>query len=205
MALNYMPFYVGDFLRDTTELSANEIGSYILLICAYWTNGGPLPYDLTRLTRIVRSQKGNQVAGGLVRRFFTVSDGMIFHKRIDIELEKSKTAYKKRCLGAKKTNAKRHAERNAVATQPEPYKVLVVEPYVVKPGDNRLWPDGQPLSPLDEYGRAEVKLPSGAIIKIAPTGTVDVAYTPLDHPPLAFTRAEALAMRKAVLEAPRAE
>jgi uncharacterized protein YdaU (DUF1376 family) len=42
-SLPYMPFFVGDHLRDTRHLTTEEQGAYLLLIFEYWTKGG-LPH-----------------------------------------------------------------------------------------------------------------------------------------------------------------
>ena len=42
--MNYYEHHIGDYLQDTTRLSTEQQGAYLLLIMDYWTNG-PLPDD----------------------------------------------------------------------------------------------------------------------------------------------------------------
>jgi uncharacterized protein YdaU (DUF1376 family) len=49
--LPYMPFFVGDYLKETGHLKAEEHGVYLLLIMHYWVKGS-LPNDDEQLARI---------------------------------------------------------------------------------------------------------------------------------------------------------
>jgi uncharacterized protein YdaU (DUF1376 family) len=52
MSLPYMPFFIGDYLKDTRHLTLEQHGAYLLLIFEYWSKGG-LPDDDAQLARIV--------------------------------------------------------------------------------------------------------------------------------------------------------
>lgn len=53
MTRQWMPLFVGDYLRDTGHLSVSEHGAYLLLIMHYWTAQG-LPQEDKKLARIAR-------------------------------------------------------------------------------------------------------------------------------------------------------
>lgn len=86
-----MPLTVGDYLQDTMGLTRQEHGSYMLLIMAYWANGGPLKNDDCSLKTIARCPDSEWArTKGIMEQFFDSSNGVWKHKRIDSELEKSK-------------------------------------------------------------------------------------------------------------------
>jgi uncharacterized protein YdaU (DUF1376 family) len=83
----WMPIYIGDYLADTSHLTTEEHGAYLLLMFHYWRKG-PLPSDVRRLASIVGlSGDAWSNAWALLESFFTLGeDGLLHHKRIDHEL-----------------------------------------------------------------------------------------------------------------------
>lgn len=83
----WMPFYVGDYLADTMHLTRDQHGGYLLLIMAYWRNGGPLPDDDELLRGITKSTKFIwKSLRPILVNFFTINSGLWHHKRIDAEI-----------------------------------------------------------------------------------------------------------------------
>lgn len=81
----WFPFYVGDYLRDTPHLTAEQHGAYLLLILAYWPKG-PLPDDDGMLSSIAKvSLAVWKRMRPIIAAFFQVHDGQWHHKRIDKE------------------------------------------------------------------------------------------------------------------------
>jgi uncharacterized protein YdaU (DUF1376 family) len=115
----WMPLYPGDYLRDTSRLTTEQHGAYLLLIMDYWTNGPPPDDDaiLAQITRMSPNAWSN--ACSTVRAFFKQCDGKLTHTRIDKEIEAAKE--KKVAAVAKATLAagvrwKDHAPSNATST-----------------------------------------------------------------------------------------
>ncbi len=48
-----MPFYIDRFVADTPDLTAEEIGVYLLLLCRQWTKGS-IPADVAQQARLGR-------------------------------------------------------------------------------------------------------------------------------------------------------
>ena len=86
----WMPLYWADFLADTLHLGREDIGSYMLLIGAYWRRRGPLPDDNESLKQICRCKDTEWMrTKGMMATFFEVGGGIWRHKRIDSELNRA--------------------------------------------------------------------------------------------------------------------
>lgn len=86
----WMPLYVGDYLADTSRLTTEQHGAYLLLMFDYWRNGA-LPDDDSVLAQVCRLPfDAWSMHRALLRGFFTkADDGLLHHKRIDAEIEKA--------------------------------------------------------------------------------------------------------------------
>lgn len=134
----WMPLYVGDYLKDTAELTLAEHGAYLRLILFYWNNGGAITSDLSKIYRATGaiSQDEQKNIASILNVYFEQKDGSFFHKRIDKELEKtakikevrSKAGRKGGRLSGKsrrskneandKANDKQTSEQNRTISQP---------------------------------------------------------------------------------------
>lgn len=87
MALPFMPFYWGDYWRDTAHLSDAEHVSYLRLISHYWQHGSLPPID-SRLARIAgRSASEWEEMRETLMEFF--SEGW-HHARIERDMARQK-------------------------------------------------------------------------------------------------------------------
>ncbi len=89
----FMPFYVGDYLADTTHLTVTEHGAYMLLLMSMWRNGGSLPNDDKSLARHARCTRGQwDRMRATVLRYFNADDESLTSKHLDRWLEAKRKA-----------------------------------------------------------------------------------------------------------------
>jgi uncharacterized protein YdaU (DUF1376 family) len=132
----YMKLYVSDYLGDTTALTTEQHGAYLLLLMALWNAGGTLPLNHEKLARICRlTPKKWKAISDDVLAFFDLGEDDFSHNRVTEELQKVGTLSKKRsAAGAKggrpktsensqttkanaKANAKANEKQNGVYTR----------------------------------------------------------------------------------------
>jgi len=81
----WMPLYIGDYLADTSRLSTEQHGAYLLILMDYWRNGPPLDDDkeLASITKLPLAQWRKHAAK--LRGLFSAIDGRLVQKRADEE------------------------------------------------------------------------------------------------------------------------
>lgn len=86
----WMPWYIGDYLRDTMGLSGAEHGAYLLILAHAWMTGGRVTTDPAKLARIAcLTPKEWQAAAPTVLSFFQIDGAWMTQKRITQELERA--------------------------------------------------------------------------------------------------------------------
>lgn len=109
-------FYPSDFLSSTSEMTAEEVGVHIRLLCHQWIKGG-LPNDDGRLMSMAGQCQASSVAYAKTR-FGLCDDGQLRHPRLEAERSKQEAYREKQAInGAKRwpEHAKPHAKPHAVA------------------------------------------------------------------------------------------
>jgi uncharacterized protein YdaU (DUF1376 family) len=112
----WMPLFIGDYLADTTRLTTEQHGAYLLLIMDYWRNG-PAPDDDAILANITKlaAKDWKRVKPALVG-FFQVDGGAWKHGRIERELTDASKSKEKAEQKAKKAAEARWAKEASSAT-----------------------------------------------------------------------------------------
>lgn len=82
--------HIGDYLRDTEDLSLLQHGAYLRLMLWYYSTAKPLPNDLERVYRRVgaTSREEKHAVEHVLTEFFRLTNGKWVHKRIEEELAK---------------------------------------------------------------------------------------------------------------------
>jgi len=107
MSAPFMQLYVGDYLRDTRHLTAEQHGAYLLLLMAAWNAGGRLPNDSRKLARLAASTPSRWAKiSADVLEFFEVGGDHITNHRLTLELKKaSEKSIKRADAGMRGGNA----------------------------------------------------------------------------------------------------
>lgn len=170
----WMPLYIADYLADTTRLTTEQHGAYLLLIMDYWRNG-PLPDDDGALSQITRMQpaawKKNRV---MLVRLFRIEDGEWRHKRIDEELIEAAANAKKFADRAKKAAAKRWEKpslQNASSNASSTPKAMPDQ--CTSPSPSHVNPGKQPPPVTDRESGAKK-----AVVAAVPSADIAIPETP---------------------------
>jgi uncharacterized protein YdaU (DUF1376 family) len=122
-----MPVFTDALIGDTTHLSMEEFGAYLMILFVTWRNNGqPLPDDDKRLARICRmSEKKWSAIRPTISEFFDLSEGVWRQKRLEKEWKYVSEQRAKQSEKGKKSAQARSLKNNetppaAVAQRLEP-------------------------------------------------------------------------------------
>lgn len=87
--MNYYERHLGDYARDTGHLSMVEHGAYSLLMDRYYATEQGIPDDQAHRVARARSRDEKAAVDTVLNEFFTLSDGVWLHGRIEAELGKA--------------------------------------------------------------------------------------------------------------------
>lgn len=84
----FMPLWVSDFVGDTLDLDAKEIGAYMLILMTMWGRDGYLPNDSKKLQRVARCGRDWPRVWASIEHYFTVEGDKITQQRLLKEVQK---------------------------------------------------------------------------------------------------------------------
>lgn len=104
----WFALYPGDYLADTSRLSTEGHGAYLLLLMDYYSSGAPLPDDDVVLANITKLPiTAWRRLRPVLASFFVIVDGKWRHIRVEKELREAETKYSKRAAAGKIGSEKR--------------------------------------------------------------------------------------------------
>lgn len=121
--MQWVTWWIGDYLKDTSDLSLMEHGAYRLLLDHYYSTDGRLKADMVSLYRICRAMTDEEQAavGKVVRVFFsTDAEGMLRNKKADEVLAEAKAFVKAKSEAGKKGAEKRWNGKGNGETMAQP-------------------------------------------------------------------------------------
>jgi len=129
--MHYYQHHIGDFIKDTSFLTNEEIGIYLKLIWLYYDAEKPLPNNLFELGMKTGTRDNQEVLEGLLGMFFVLDEQnkCWHHTRCDKELEHYKqqltTASKagkasalKRAMNKSPTSVEQALDERSTEVQP---------------------------------------------------------------------------------------
>lgn len=84
--MHYYQHHIGDFIKDTSFLTNEEVGIYMKLLWLYYDTESPLPNSMFELSMKVNGRDKEEIISGLLGMFFVLEDEQWHHKRCDKEI-----------------------------------------------------------------------------------------------------------------------
>ena len=112
--MHYYQHHIGDFIKDTSYLTNEEVGIYLKLIWLYYDTEKPLPDDIGVLCTKVNARLHDDFVRSILKMFFVLEDGYWkhtrcdevlaeYHKQLDIASKAGKASAAKRAINARST------------------------------------------------------------------------------------------------------
>jgi len=117
--MHYYQHHIGDFIKDTSFLTNEEIGIYIKLIWLYYDAEKPLPNNLFELGMKTGTRDNQVVLEGLLEMFFVLNeqDSCWHHSRCDKEIEHYKQQLTIASKAGKASALKRALNKNSTGVE----------------------------------------------------------------------------------------
>jgi len=127
--MHYYQHHIGDFIKDTSFLTNEEVGIYLKLLWLYYDTEKPLPNSLFELSMKVSAREQQDVLAGILEMFFTLENDEWHHTRCDKEIEHyhqqlntaskaGKASAAKRAMNKQSTSVERALDSCSTDVQP---------------------------------------------------------------------------------------
>ena len=150
--MHYYQHHIGDFIKDTSFLTNEEIGIYLKLIWLYYDSEKPLPNNLFELGMKTGTRDNQIVLEGLLEMFFIFDEQNKCwnHTRCDKEIEHYKQQLSTASKAGKASALKRAMNKNPTSVE----QTLNECSTEVQPTNNQ-----QPLTNNQEKNKRGLRLP----------------------------------------------
>ena len=118
--MHYYQHHIGDFIKDTSFLTNEEIGIYLKLIWLYYDSESPLPNNLFELSMKTGTRDNQIVLEGLLSMFFVLDEQnkCWHHSRCNKEIEHYKQQLIIASKAGKASALKRAMNKNPTSVEP---------------------------------------------------------------------------------------
>ena len=196
--MHYYQHHIGDFIKDTSFLTNEEVGIYLKLLWIYYDTEQPLPNSLFELSMKVNAREQQDALAGILGMFFTLENNAWHHTRCDKEIEHYHQQLETASRAGKASAAKRAFNKRSTGVE----QALELCSTDVQPTNNQ-----QPLTNNQKKTKAVVTAPPDGVsndvwesflairkAKRAPVTTVALAGIEKEAQKAAMTLEQALAM-----------
>jgi uncharacterized protein YdaU (DUF1376 family) len=126
--MHYYQHHIGDFIKDTSFLTNEEVGIYMKLIWLYYDTEKPLPNNISLLSVKTNARDSELAVKNILTMFFELIENEWHHTRCDKEiLEYSEFCAKQKANGLKGGRPKSSQDKpsdNPLVTQDKLKKTL---------------------------------------------------------------------------------
>ena len=127
--MHYYQHHIGDFIKDTSFLTNEEVGIYLKLLWIYYDTEQPLPNTMFELSMKVNARDKQDAIEGILGMFFTLEGDQWHHTRCDKEIDHyhqqlntaskaGKASAAKRALNKQSTTVERPLDSCSTDVQP---------------------------------------------------------------------------------------
>ena len=117
--MHYYQHHIGDFIKDTSFLTNEEIGIYLKLIWLYYDTEKPLPNNLFELGMKTGTRDNTEMLSGLLEMFFSFHsvEDCWHHNRCDKEIAHYKQQLTTASKAGKASALKRAMNKNSTSVE----------------------------------------------------------------------------------------
>lgn len=172
----FMPLWIGDYLADTTHLTTEQHGAYLLLLMAYWRRGAPLPADDHSLCAQAKVTMYKWKAlRPVMAAFFDEVEGKWVSKRADAELAKAEKFHNSKAAAGRKGAEVRKINAS---------RATYVPPNNVVPINSAAREVSSSIAPSVPKGSAEVETAELSQVNGSSAASQHVAESKHSHSPM---------------------